>query len=67
MSAPLRVVHYVNQFFAGVGGEEHADVGVSVKVGAVGPASRRRSSAATISRATARTKRRARSPPSSTG
>jgi glycine reductase len=37
MSGPLRVVHYVNQFFGGVGGEEHAGVGVTVKPGPVGP------------------------------
>ena len=37
MSGPLRIVHYVNQFFAGIGGEEHADVGVTVRPGAVGP------------------------------
>src|SRR2546422_205295 len=37
MNAPLRVVHYVNQFFGGIGGEDQADVGVSVKAGAVGP------------------------------
>ena len=37
MSGPLRVVHYVNQFFGGIGGEEKANVGVSVKTGAVGP------------------------------
>jgi glycine reductase len=37
MSGPLRVVHYVNQFFGGIGGEEQAGVGVSVKAGAVGP------------------------------
>ena len=34
MSGPLRVVHYVNQFFAGIGGEEQAHVGVSVRDGA---------------------------------
>ena len=33
----LRVVHYVNQFFGGIGGEDQAHVGVSVKDGAVGP------------------------------
>ena len=27
MSDPLRVVHYLNQFFGGIGGEEQADVG----------------------------------------
>ncbi len=35
--AKLRIVHYLNQFFAGVGGEEKADVGPSAKEGAVGP------------------------------
>jgi glycine reductase len=33
----MRVVHYVNQFFGGIGGEEHAGVGVSIKAGPVGP------------------------------
>ncbi|MBI2205834.1 MAG: glycine/betaine/sarcosine/D-proline family reductase selenoprotein B [Candidatus Rokubacteria bacterium] len=33
----LRVVHYVNQFFGGLGGEDQAHVGVTVKTGAVGP------------------------------
>jgi glycine reductase complex component B subunit gamma len=37
MTTPLRVVHYVNQFFAGIGGEEQAHVGVSMRAGAVGP------------------------------
>jgi len=37
MGAPLRVVHYVNQFFGGIGGEDQAHVGVTVKAGAVGP------------------------------
>ena len=37
MSDPLRVVHYVNQFFGGIGGESQAQVGVTVKAGAVGP------------------------------
>ena len=37
MTAPLRVVHYLNQFFAGIGGEEKADVGVSVREEPVGP------------------------------
>jgi glycine reductase len=37
MTGPLRVVHYLNQFFGGIGGEERADVGLSVKAGAVGP------------------------------
>lgn len=35
---PVRVVHYVNQFFAGVGGEEAADVGPDSRDGAAGPA-----------------------------
>ena len=37
MSGLLRVVHYVNQFFGGIGGEDQAHVGVTVKAGAVGP------------------------------
>jgi betaine reductase len=37
MSAPLRVVHYINQFFGGIGGEDQAHVGVTVKAGVVGP------------------------------
>src|SRR5438270_11581845 len=35
--APLRVVHYLNQFFGGVGGEERADLPVEVRPGPVGP------------------------------
>ncbi len=37
MSAKLRVVHYLNQFFAGVGGEERSDHPVSARPGPVGP------------------------------
>ncbi len=33
----LRVVHYVNQFFGGIGGEEKAQVGPQIKEGAIGP------------------------------
>lgn len=33
----LRVVHYINQFFAGIGGEEKADHKPEVREGAVGP------------------------------
>ena len=36
-NTPLRVAHYVNQFFAGIGGEEQAGVGVSFREGPVGP------------------------------
>lgn len=36
MQEPLRVVHYVNQFFGGIGGEEVANAEVSVVEGAVG-------------------------------
>lgn len=32
-----RVVHYINQFFAGIGGEEKADITPEVREGAVGP------------------------------
>ena len=33
----IRVVHYINQFFAGVGGEEKADYQPETREGAVGP------------------------------
>ena len=33
----ISVVHYINQFFGGIGGEEHANVPVQVRVGPVGP------------------------------
>ena len=33
----MRIVHYLNQFFAGVGGEEAAGVPPAVREGAVGP------------------------------
>ena len=32
-----RVIHYINQFFAGIGGEDKADVGPEVREGVVGP------------------------------
>lgn len=32
---PVKVVHYVNQFFGGIGGEEQAGVGVSMQEGPV--------------------------------
>lgn len=33
----IKVVHYINQFFAGIGGEEKADIKPEVRDGAVGP------------------------------
>lgn len=33
----LRVVHYINNFFAGIGGEEKADIKPEKRVGVVGP------------------------------
>lgn len=33
----MRVVHYLNQFFAGIGGEQHADAPPEVRPGPVGP------------------------------
>lgn len=33
----LRVVHYINNFFAGIGGEEKADIAPEVREGVVGP------------------------------
>jgi betaine reductase len=40
MAESFRVVHYLNQFFAGVGGEEQAGVGPEVRPGALGPGRR---------------------------
>jgi betaine reductase len=37
MMSKLRVVHYINQFFAGLGGEEKADVKPEIREGKVGP------------------------------
>ena len=37
MTEGLHVVHYINQFFVGIGGEEVNDMPVEVKEGAVGP------------------------------
>src|ERR671919_2296878 len=37
MTKKIRVVHYLNQFFAQIGGEEKADVGPGFKDGPVGP------------------------------
>jgi glycine reductase len=33
----IRLIHYINQFFAGIGGEEKAGISPGVKKGAVGP------------------------------
>jgi glycine reductase len=33
----IRIVHYINQFFAGIGGEDKADAPFEVREGAVGP------------------------------
>lgn len=33
----IRVVHYINQFFAGIGGEDKADAAFEVREGPVGP------------------------------
>ena len=37
MTDKIRVVHYINQFYAGMGGEDTASVGMSVEEKAVGP------------------------------
>lgn len=37
MAKPVRVAHYINQFFAGIGGEEQANIGLTVRGEAVGP------------------------------
>lgn len=36
----MRIVHYVNQFFAGIGGEDSAGTGPELRDGAVGPGRR---------------------------
>jgi glycine reductase complex component B subunit gamma len=33
----MRIVHYLNQFFGGIGAEEHAGVALEIREGAVGP------------------------------
>jgi len=33
----LRVVHYINNFFAGIGGEEKANIAPELRMGVVGP------------------------------
>ena len=35
--ATYKIVHYINQFFAGIGGEEKADIMPEVREGVVGP------------------------------
>ena len=37
MNKNIRVVHYLNQFFAQIGGEEKADVGPEIRTGIIGP------------------------------
>ncbi len=37
MSQKLRVVHYINQFFGGIGGEDKSEIPVEVQAGPVGP------------------------------
>ncbi len=37
MANPIRVLHYVNQFFGGIGGEEHANLRPEVRAEPVGP------------------------------
>ena len=37
MTNKIRVLHYLNQFFGGIGGEEHANVPPEVQDGPVGP------------------------------
>lgn len=37
MSNKFRIVHYLNQFFGQIGGEEKADIPPQIKAGAVGP------------------------------
>ena len=38
MPTPIKVVHYINQFFGGIGGEEHANLPPDIREEPVGPA-----------------------------
>ena len=40
MAAKIRVMHYINQFFAGMGGEDKADVPLGSLEGSAGPGKR---------------------------
>ena len=35
MAETLRILHYINQFYGGIGGEDKASVGLSAKDGPV--------------------------------
>lgn len=37
MAPSVKLVHYLNQFFAGIGGDEKADIGPSITEGPLGP------------------------------
>ena len=37
METKLRVLHYLNQFFGGIGGEKEASCPMELRKGAVGP------------------------------
>ena len=37
MGEKIKVVHYINQFYGGYGGEDTASMGIEVKEGPVGP------------------------------
>jgi len=37
LAKKLKIVHYINQFFGQIGGEEAADTGIKVETGPVGP------------------------------
>lgn len=37
MAKPVKVIHYINQFFGGIGGEEHANLPPDIREGPVGP------------------------------
>ena len=37
MDKPIKIVHYLNQFFGGIGGEEKADAPPAYRSGPVGP------------------------------
>ncbi len=37
MTTPVKIIHYINQFFGGIGGEDKADARPTHRAGSVGP------------------------------
>ena len=37
MDKPVKILHYLNQFFGGIGGEDKADIPPQYRAGPIGP------------------------------